>query len=61
MSVKGENEWIETRFDCNITKPFITEKEIELLEQGFKVKKDIPKDHVPLDKNHVDKIIEQFS
>lgn len=60
MSVKEENEWIEQVFDCNIRTPFITEKELELMEAGFKVKKEIPDDHVPLPKEHVDKIIAQY-
>jgi len=61
MTVEEENKWIEDGFNCNITKPFITEQEIELMDNGFKIEKEIPEDHVPLPKEHVDKIIERVN
>lgn len=57
MTVKEENEWIEEEFDCNITKPFIIMKEIELMEMGFKIQKDIPEEHTPIDPKRIDTII----
>jgi len=39
-------------------RPFLTQKECELLEMGFKLDKKIPEDHVPLPKDHVDNIID---
>lgn len=49
----------EYDFSCD-PQPFLTQKECELLEMGFKLDKKIPEDHVPLPKEHVDKIIAQY-
>jgi len=53
MTVEEENEWIELRFDCDITTPVFTEEQLELIEYGFKVEPNkkvktgtIPEEHL---------------
>lgn len=60
-SITDENRWMGQRFNCNIADQFLTEEEIELIHNGFKVDKKIPEDHVLLHKGHVDKIIEKVN
>lgn len=61
MSVKDENKAIEKRFKCNITVPYLSMEQLELLENGFPVKPNFEIKLSPDNKEILQKLIKNYT